>query len=93
MTVHFNSPVLVGETMIPAGNCDIQVMHGSSDSLILVVRPENGHGVTALASHMAESDVDTTGAATVVLSRHGKDMQLSRVIFGNDTGYQLNNIE
>src|SRR5436305_2057439 len=34
ITVHFNSSVMVGETKLPAGDCDIQVMHGNSNNII-----------------------------------------------------------
>ena len=49
MTVHFNTPVIVGETTLPAGDCDIQVMHGVTDNIILVLRSQAGPSVLAAA--------------------------------------------
>ena len=43
ITVRFATPVIVGETQIPAGQCDIQVMRSNADSILLVVRPESGN--------------------------------------------------
>src|ERR1017187_5560119 len=51
--VHFNTSVIVGDTKLPAGDCDIQVMRGSSDSIILVLRSPGAPAIAALASHLA----------------------------------------
>ena len=51
MTVHFDQPVMVGETKLPAGDCDIRVMRGASDTTILLLRSENGRTIAALANH------------------------------------------
>uniref|UniRef100_Q01SU3 Uncharacterized protein n=1 Tax=Solibacter usitatus (strain Ellin6076) TaxID=234267 RepID=Q01SU3_SOLUE len=93
MTVHFNQPVMVGETKLPAGDCDIRVLRGASDTTILVLRSENGRSVAALASHMSEEDSTSKDNASIVLSRHGDDLQLSKVLFSDHTGYQLSNVE
>jgi len=89
MTVRFASPVMVGETRLPAGNYDIQVKRGASDTTILVLRSENGPAIGALATHIADNDLDNEGNASIVLNRKGNDLQLSRVMFGDHTGYQL----
>ena len=93
ITVHFNTPVIVGETTLPAGDCDIQVMPGTSDSIILVLRSQAGPGTLAVASRLSEGTTDAEGSASVVLNRRGNDLQLSRILFGDHTGYQLNNAE
>src|ERR1035437_9545457 len=49
ITVHFNTPVIVGETKLPAGDCDIQVMRGTSDTIILVLRSQAGPYTAAVA--------------------------------------------
>ena len=92
MTVHFNTPVRVGEKEIPAGDCDIQVMHGSSDS-ILILRSQAGPSALAAVSRLSEGTTDAEGKTGVVLNRRGNDLQLYRVLLDNHTGYQLINAE
>jgi hypothetical protein len=92
MKVHFNTPVMVGETQLPAGDCDIQVMHGSSDSIVLVLRSQGGTAA-AVASHLSESGTDADGNASVVLNRRANGLQVYRILFGDHTGYQLNSAE
>jgi len=93
ITVHFSTPVIVGETTLPAGDCDIQVMHGSSDSIILVLRSQAGPGTLAVASRLSEGTTDAEGSASVVLNRRGNDLHVYRILLGDRTGYQLNNVE
>ena len=91
--VHFNTPVLVGEAKIPAGDCDIQVMHGSSDGILLVLRSQAGPSALAMVSRLSEGTTDEEGSTGVVLNRRGTDLQLYRVLLDNRTGYQLINAE
>ena len=91
--VHFNTPVMVGETKLPAGDCEIQVMRGSSDSIVLVLRSQSGPYAAALASHLTENNTDADGSASVVLSRHHDGLQVYRILLGDHTGYQLTNAE
>ena len=56
ITVHFDTPVIVGETKLPAGDCDIQVMRGSSYSIILVIRSQAGPYTAAVASRLFEDN-------------------------------------
>ena len=93
ITVHFNTPVIVGETKLPAGDCDIQIMHGSSDSIILVLRSQGGPSTLAVVSRLSEGNTDADGGTSVVLSRRGNDLQLYRILLNDNTGYQLNNAE
>jgi hypothetical protein len=93
ITVHFNTPVFVGETKIPAGDCDIQVMHGSSDNIILVLRSENGPTTAALVSRLSEGNPDSEGRTSVVLSHRGNDLHLYQILLTDHTGYQLTNAE
>ena len=93
LTVHFDTPVIVGETKLPAGNCDIQVLHGSSDNIILVLRSQAGPYTAAVASHLSEGLADDAATTpSVVLNRHGNDLQLYRVLLADHSGYQLNNV-
>ena len=91
--VHFSTPIIVGETKLPAGDCDIQVMRGSSDSIILVLRSPGGPSIEAVASHLSEGDTDAEAGTGVVLNRHGNDLHLYRILFTDHTGYQLNDAE
>jgi hypothetical protein len=91
--VHFNTPVIVGETKIPAGDCDIQVMHGSSDSIILVLRTQGGPTTAAVASRLSDGNENADGNASVILNRHGNDLHLYRILFTDHTGYQLTSAE
>ena len=91
--VHFNTSVIVGDTKLPAGDCDIQVMRGSSDSIILVLRSPGAPAIAAVASHLSEGDTDAEANTGVVLSRRGADLHLSRIMFADRTGFQLNNAE
>jgi hypothetical protein len=90
VVVHFSTPVMVGETKLPAGDCDIQVMRGSSDPIILVLRTPGGLTTMAVASHLYEG-TESEGGPSVILNRHGDDLRVYRILFGDDTGYQLTN--
>jgi hypothetical protein len=93
ITVHFNTPVIVGETKLPAGDCDIQVTHGSSDSIILVLRSQAGPSTLAVASRLSEGNTDSEASASVVLNRRGNDLHVYRILLSDRTGYQLDNAE
>jgi hypothetical protein len=93
MTVHFNTPVIVGEAKLPAGDCDIQVMRSPADSIILVLRSQAGPSALAVASRLSGGNTDAEDSTGVVLNRHGDDFHLYRVLIGNRTGYQLFNAE
>ena len=86
--VHFNAPVMVGETKLPAGECDIQVMHGVSDNIILVMRSDEGSTTAAVASRIFTGEQDTD-ATSVVLKHKGSDLQVYRIMVSGNTGYQL----
>jgi hypothetical protein len=93
LTVRFSTPVMVGETKLPAGDCDIQVMRGNTDSIILVLRSQAGPYTTALASHMFEGSGEAERGTSVVLTHSGNDFHLNRILLSDHTGYQLNNVE
>ena len=89
ITVRFATPVMVGETQIPAGQCDIQVMRSNADSILLVVRPESGSAVSVMASHFDGSNTKVNGDANVILDHKGDNMHLSQILFPDHTGYQV----
>ena len=86
ITVHFNTPVIVGETKLPAGDCDIRVAHGSSDNIILILRMQGGPAIETVASRFWGEDDDNTN---VILQRQGNDLHLYRIQLPDHTGYQL----
>jgi hypothetical protein len=93
ITVHFDTPVIVGETKLPAGDCDIQVMRGSSYSIILVIRSQAGPYTAAVASRLFEDNPVAEGTTRVVLDRRGNDLHLYRILLTDHTGFQLQNAE
>jgi hypothetical protein len=68
-------------------------MRGSSDSIILVLRSPGAPAIAAVASHLSEGDTDAEANTGVVLSRRGADLHLSRILFADRTGFQLNNAD
>jgi hypothetical protein len=92
ITVHFNAPVIVGEAKLPAGDCDIQVTRGSSDTIILVLRSQAGPSALAAVSRLSDGNTDAD-SSSVILNRRGNDLHLYRILFADHTGYQLNDLE
>jgi hypothetical protein len=92
VTVHFSTPVIVGDTKLPAGACDIQVVRGSSNNTIIVFRSESGVTTAAVANRVSPSDLDGTGSS-VGLNRHGNDLHLYRVTLAEHVAYELNPVE
>ena len=92
LTVHFTTPVMVGETKLPAGACDIQVVRGSSNNTVIIFRSESGISAAAVANRISASDTDSD-ATSIVLNRHGNDMHLYRVMLADHIGYELNQVE
>ena len=93
LVVHLNTPVMVGETKLPAGDCDIQVRNGSSDTPILVIRSKGGPSIAAMVSRMAEGDTDAATKPSLILNHRGNDLQLSQVLFGDSIGYRLTDVD
>jgi len=91
ITVHFSTPVVVGETTLPAGDCSIQVLRGSSDNVVLEVRSESraAESVLVLVNRLSNSDVVTNGHATVVLSHRNNGYQLDQIVLSDHTGFQV----
>ena len=92
VTVHFTSPVVVGETRLPAGPCDIQVLRGASNNTIIVFRSETGVTAAAVASRISRPEI-ADPATSVVLNRRGSDLHLYRVILADNVAYELNQVE
>jgi hypothetical protein len=97
VTVRFSTPVVVGTTTVPAGECSIQVVRGSSDNLFLSFRSESGARVSVLVSRLNELDNDTqfTGdQPRIILSRHGDQYRFERILMPDHSGFEvLPNVE
>jgi len=91
--VRFSTPVTIGETQFPAGECEIQVMH-SADNILLVVRSQDGQAVSVLANRLSDTETDMdAGHASLVLDRRGDTYRLNRILLPDHTGYQLLRVE
>ena len=89
INVRFANPVVVGETTMPAGECEIDVMRSASDSIILVVRSQAGPYASVLANRFTDADSASADHATVVLDHRGDTYKLNRVVLPDHTSYQL----
>jgi len=86
ISVHFSSPVVVGEKTMPAGDCTIHVIRGSGDTVILSVRAESGETTAVLVNRLTDGPDDN---ASIVLTRHGKDLRLDKVWLPDHTGFSV----
>jgi hypothetical protein len=91
ISVHFSAPVMIGETMLPAGDCSMQVIRGSSDNVVLEVRSasEPAGGILVQVSRLDHSDAVTSGSATVILSHRNNQYQLNQIVFPDHTGFRV----
>lgn len=89
ITVHFATPVMVGDVMLPAGDCSIQVLHGASDNIILAVRSASGGVASVMVNRLTDSNIETNGHVNVVLNRRSKGYQLDQILLPNHNGYQV----
>ena len=95
INVHFNNPVQAGTVVLPAGDCTIQVLRGSSDNLVLTARDENGRTVSLLVNRVSDMDIDhedadlNSGHAKVVLARQSGQYRLEKIIFPDHTGFAV----
>jgi hypothetical protein len=90
INVRFATPVVVGETTIPAGDCNIQVMRGSSDNVVLVLRGQNGVNANVLVNRLNDMDVDFNDHVNVILNhRTDNRYQLVRILLPDHTGFQV----
>jgi hypothetical protein len=87
ITVHFATPVIAGETTLPAGDVTITVNRGSNN-VVLTLRSEAGVTATVVANRINEfngQDANTT----VVLGRRGNDLKIERIWLADHTGFAL----
>jgi len=88
--VHFDNPVTVGETVLPAGDCTIgRLDPASSDNVILLIRCEQHVQTTATVARLDPNDDHPGADAGVTLSRRGDTYRLDRVWLSSGEGFQV----
>ena len=83
--------------MLPAGDCSIQVLHGSSDNVILAIRSTSGvHSESGTATsvlvqvnRLHETNDVVNGRVTVLLSHRDNGYQLDQILLPDHAGYQV----
>src|SRR5207248_8773928 len=87
VNVHFSTPVMVGETTLPAGDVSIQILRGSN-SAILTARSESGAAVAVVVNRLNGLD-DKEAHTSVILGRHGNALKLERIWLDDHTGFAV----
>src|ERR1041385_7890136 len=72
INVHFDNPVVVGTTTLPAGNVSIQILHGSNRA-ILTARSESGVVAAVVVSPISDLG-EKESHANIVLGRRGETL-------------------
>lgn len=97
VNVRFSTPVVVGTTIMPAGDCAIQVVRGSSDNVFLTFRSQSGVSASVLVNRSNEIDNETQlfdGHARIVLNRRGNEYRFDRIVMPDRSGFEvLPNVE
>jgi hypothetical protein len=88
VSVHFATPVMVGDSMLPAGDCSIQVIRGSSDAVVLELR-SGSESLLVPVSRLTDSDAVTNGHASVILGHHNDRYQLVEIVFPDHTAFHV----
>jgi len=90
MRVHFSTPVDFGGSTIAAGDCSIQVLRGSSDNIVLALRPESGPTISVLVNRLTDTDEATDNKSPqVILSRHGREYRFERIVMPDHSGFEV----
>jgi hypothetical protein len=88
LRVRFSTPVTVGETVVPAGDCRVQIVRGSTSSSTLILRSESGVSAQALVNRLNKASADEPHSH-VVLRHNGSDYLLEQVWLEDGTGFQI----
>ncbi len=86
--VHFEYPVIVSGTELPAGNYTIQITPSSGANVLLTLRSESGRQSMLLVNPVRAPRAGAAGG-TVVLSRQGEQYRLEQVWMTEDLGFEL----
>ena len=84
VTVHFTTPVMIGEKTLPAGDVTFNVIHGSS-SLLLTARAADGTAALVTVSRLHQSE--ETPRSSVILGRAGNTVKLERIWLDSGEGF------
>ena len=82
--VHFSTPVMIGEKVLPAGDVTFHVNHGTS-SLLLTVHAENGESAAVVVNRLHESEAPNN--TSVILGRSGNALKFERLWLSNGAGF------
>jgi hypothetical protein len=92
ISVHFDVPVMVGETTFPAGDCNIQVLRGSDNVILKFSSTSTSAGATLVqVNRLIDTDSPANGSATITLTRRSNTYQFDKLIFPDHTGFQVIN--
>jgi len=82
--------VLAGETVLPAGDCTIQMLDPvNADNGVLLIRSESGVQTTVLTNRLYPADRSADSRARVTLSRDGDKYRLDSVWMSDSDGFQV----
>ena len=89
--VHFSTPVEVGGATVAAGDCDIQVLRGATDTVFLKLSPHTGSTVSVIVNRLNTpfNYVEASDATEVILSRHGDNYRFERILMPDHSGFEV----
>jgi hypothetical protein len=88
MKVHFDQPVIAGETVLPAGDCTIQMLDPADNtSSVLLIRSESGVQTMVLTNRLSLND--SAKGAKITIIREGDAYRLNRVWLSETEGFEL----
>jgi hypothetical protein len=88
LKVHFDKPVMVGATTLPAGDVTIQRLDSASEEGILMLRSESGVEAAVLTNRLDAADAPKA-SPSVQLTRHGDNYELDSVWLSGTQGFQI----
>lgn len=88
VSAHFATPVVVGVKTLPAGDCTIQVIRGSSDSVVLSLRAATGETSNILVTRLYDGNPVMNGNANIILERRADGVHFERIWLPDHTGFE-----
>ena len=76
INVHFSTPVMVGEKVLPAGDVTFNVIHGTS-SMLLVARTANNEAAVIVVNRQYEPE--ESRKSEVILNKTGNTLKVDRI--------------
>ena len=87
--VRFATPVVVGETLMPAGDVSFQVQRGSSSTVTLLVRSSEGAVTNIVVTRFVDETSSSVYNPHVVLRRNGNTFYFDRLLLADRSGFQV----